>query len=103
MSMLFDGMLDLVCFASAYRPFNMLTTHSALIWSAVHLPFIMSFVLGAAALSKLVLATDCADANLEDLLELSMEKSEHEIPDGLRWFYCAGLGLALFMMGAPLT
>lgn len=59
----------------------------------------MSFVLGAAALSKLVLATDCPDADAHDLLELSEEKSEHEIPDGLRWFYCAGLGLALFCMG----
>lgn len=61
----------------------------------------MSFVLGAAALSKLVLATDCPDADLEDLLELSIEKSEHEIPDGLRWFFCAGLGLALLCMGTP--
>jgi hypothetical protein len=62
----------------------------------------MSFVLGAAALSKLVLTTDCADTKLEDLMEISMEKSEHDIPDGLRWFYCAGLGLALFCMGMSL-
>jgi hypothetical protein len=59
----------------------------------------MSFVLGAAALSKLVLTTDCSDTNLEELLELSAAKSEHEIPIGLRWFYCAGLGLALLCMG----
>lgn len=70
-----------------------------MIWGYIHLPFIMSYVLGAAALSKLVLTTDCADTNLEDLLEISMEKSEHHIPDGLRWFYCVGLGLALFCMG----
>jgi hypothetical protein len=64
----------------------------------------MSFVLGAAALSKLVLTTDCDDTRLEDLMEMSIVKSEVEIPDGLRWFYCAGLGLALFCMGtSPLT
>jgi hypothetical protein len=70
-----------------------------MLWGAIHLPFVMSFVLGAAALSKLVLATDCPDADENDLLELSAEKSVHHIPDGLRWYYCVGLGLALFCMG----
>lgn len=51
------------------------------------------------SLSKLVMATDCASSHLEDLTEFYQEKSEHEIPDGLRWFYCAGLGTALFCMG----
>lgn len=59
----------------------------------------MAFVLGAAALSKIVLATDCPNALLESLTEFYVEKSEHEIPIGLRWFYCAGLGIALFCMG----
>jgi len=59
----------------------------------------MSFVLGAAALSKLVVAVDCADTKLEDLTPTYMSRSDLEIPDGLRWFYCAGLGLALFSMG----
>jgi hypothetical protein len=68
-------------------------------WSAVHIPFIMSFVLAAAALSKLVLATDCSDTKLEDLTETYMLKSEPEIPIGLRWFYCTGLGIALACMG----
>jgi len=73
--------------------------NSAMFWSAAHLPFIMSFVLAGAALSKLVLATDCSDTNLEDLTETYMAKSEVEIPVGLRWFYCAGLGVALACMG----
>jgi len=60
----------------------------------------MSFILAAGSLSKLVLATDCSDANIEDLTEMYMVKSEHEIPPGLRWFYCAGLGIALLCMGA---
>jgi hypothetical protein len=60
----------------------------------------MSFVLAAGSLSKLVVATDCADANPFDLTELYAGKSEHEIPIGLRWFYCAGLGIALASMGA---
>jgi hypothetical protein len=70
-----------------------------MLWGAIHLPFIMAFVLGAAALSKIVLATDCSDANIEDLLTISMVKSSNEVPIGLRWFYCIGLGLALFCMG----
>jgi len=72
---------------------------SAMLWGSVHLPFIMSFILAAGSLSKLVVATDCHDAELEDLTEFYQEKSEHEIPIGLRWFYCAGLGIALFCMG----
>jgi len=59
----------------------------------------MSFVLAGAALSKLVLATDCSDTNLEDLTETYMAKSQVEIPIGLRWFYCGGLGVALTCMG----
>ncbi|KUJ08616.1 uncharacterized protein LY89DRAFT_691040 [Mollisia scopiformis] len=72
---------------------------SAMIWGTAHLPFVMSFVLGASALSKLVLATDCRDANIDALLSTYTSKSEPEIPIGLRWFYCVGLGLALFCMG----
>ncbi|RDL38443.1 Uncharacterized protein BP5553_02783 [Venustampulla echinocandica] len=72
---------------------------SALLWGAAHLPFVMSYVLGAAALSKLVVATDLHDAHLEDLTDAYIEKSDHEIPIGLRWFYCVGMGLAMFCMG----
>ncbi|RDW87366.1 hypothetical protein BP5796_03060 [Coleophoma crateriformis] len=71
----------------------------AWIWNLAHLPFIMSFALGAAALSKLVVATDCPNATLDSLTAVYVEKSEHEIPIGLRWFYCAGLGIALLFMG----
>ncbi|TVY32285.1 hypothetical protein LSUB1_G007219, partial [Lachnellula subtilissima] len=59
----------------------------------------MSFVLGAAALSKLVIAHDCQDTEVDYLTETYMAKSDDEIPIGLRWFYCAGLGIALLCMG----
>ena len=73
--------------------------HLAIIWGGVHLPFIMSYVLGAAALSKLVLASDCSDADMHDLTPFYEEKSEDHLPAGLRWLYCVGLGLALLFMG----
>ncbi|TVY12845.1 hypothetical protein LARI1_G008847, partial [Lachnellula arida] len=73
-------------------------TREAMLWTTAHLPFIMSFVLGAAALSKLVIAHDCQDAEVGYLTEAYMAKSEGEIPIGLRWFYCAGLGIALLCM-----
>lgn len=101
------GLLQAFCFnwiyfeldgADLYEHAIRRDVKSALVWTASHLPFIMSFVLGAAALSKLVLSTDCADTRLEDLMEISMEKSEYEIPIGLRWFYCAGFGISLFCM-----
>lgn len=70
-----------------------------MLWTTAHLPFIMSFVLGAAALSKLVVAHDCQDTEVEYLTDTYMAKSEGDIPIGLRWFYCAGLGIALLCMG----
>lgn len=74
------------------------TRSIASIWTSMHLPFIMSFVLGGAALSKMVLATDCQDANPEDLTETYRAKSDDEVAIGLRWFYCAGFGIALACM-----
>ena len=59
----------------------------------------MSFVLAGAALSRLVLAHDCADADQESLTETYIARSEEEIVSGLRWFYSAGLGIALSSMG----
>ena len=76
---------------------------SSMLWAAVHIPFVMSFVLAAGSLSKLVLATDCSDTKVEDLTEMYVTKSDHEIPQGLRWFYCVGLGIALACMGSFLT
>ena len=63
---------------------------SSILWITCHLPFIMAYVLAGAALSRLVLATDCADADEHDLTETYVAKSEHEISDALRWFYCCG-------------
>lgn len=63
----------------------------------------MAYVLAGAALSRLVLATDCQDANVEDLTEAYIGRSEPEVPSGLRWFYCLGLGVALLSMSAPLA
>lgn len=71
---------------------------SSLFWVMFHLPFIMSFVLAGASLSRLVLAHDCADTDRETLDESYFDRSESEISIGLRWFYCAGLGIALASM-----
>lgn len=71
---------------------------SALLWQTFHLPFIMAYVLAGAALSRLVLATDCRDANVDDITEAYLPRSEHEVSSGLRWFYCAGLGIAILSM-----
>ena len=65
----------------------------------MHLPFVMSFTLSASALSKIVLAHDTGEADPHDLLEPYSSRSEQEVPIGLIWFYCAGLGMALFCMG----
>lgn len=69
----------------------------------MHLPFIMSFNLAATALSKLVLATDCGNTKLEDLTATYKAKSDSQIPSGLRWFYCVGLGIALFSMSKSIA
>lgn len=58
----------------------------------------MSYVLAGASLSKLVLAHDHHDTDLETLGDLYLNRSEDHIPDALRWFYCVGLGIALLCM-----
>ena len=71
-------------------------------WMTAHLPFIMGYILAAASLSRLVLATDCHDANAEDLTDAYISNSQREVPTGLRWFYCGGLGTALICMSTRL-
>ena len=71
---------------------------AGMVWVTTHLPFVLSYTLAAATLSKLVLAHDCADANPEDLSELYEPKSDAELNSGLRWFYCVGIGFALLTM-----
>ena len=61
----------------------------------------MAYVLAGAALSRLVLATDCRNANIDDLADTYVSRSESEVSSGLRWFYCAGLGVALLCMSMP--
>lgn len=50
-------------------------------------------------MARLVLAVDTPNSHLESLTELSQERAEAEIPMGIRWFYCAGFGIALAFMG----
>lgn len=71
---------------------------SAFIWNYTHLFFIMSYIIASAALSKLVVADDCPNANDATLTATYAAKSESEIAQGLRLFYCIGLGLALACM-----
>jgi hypothetical protein len=59
----------------------------------------MAYVLGSAGMARLVLAVDTANSHLDSLTELSQERAEAEIPMGIRWYYCAGLGIALIFMG----
>lgn len=73
-----------------------------MVWMTAHLPFIMGYILAAASLSRLVLATDCQDANAEDLTEAYISNSQRVVPTGLRWFYCGGLGTALLCMSTRL-
>jgi hypothetical protein len=67
-------------------------------WFFVHLPFIMCFVLSSSALGVLVRAHDCPDAPVDSLYETFIPRSEEHISDGLRWFYCGGLGISLACM-----
>jgi hypothetical protein len=61
----------------------------------------MALGLAGAALSRLVVAHDCSNAHIYDLSDLITdyeERSVGKIPDGLRWFYCAGLGASTLAM-----
>ena len=101
------GLIQAFCFNWLYFEIDAWNVHthairrhvmSSMIWMTAHLPFIMGYVLAGAALSKLVLTTDCDDANVEDLTDAYHSKSESELSPGLRWFYCCGLGIALLCM-----
>ena len=74
-------------------------TLADLFWQNLHLPFILGFVLAAGALARIVVVRDCDNAALDFLTAGSQLKSEAELPAGLRWFFCAGLGAALACMG----
>jgi hypothetical protein len=65
-------------------------------WQYAHLLFVMSYIPSAAALSRLVLAHDCANADPHDLAHVFEERSHEELYLGLRLFYSTGLGIALF-------
>ena len=101
------GLIQAFCFNWIYFEIDGWNVHthairrhiaSSMIWNTFHLPFIMSYVLAGACLSKLVLAHDCRDTNRETLTETYADRSEEEIAQGLRWFYSAGLGIALACM-----
>lgn len=68
---------------------------SSMVWMTAHLPFIMAYVLAGA---RLVLIRDCRNTNPDDLTAAYLAKSDSEVPKGLRWFYCAGIGIALLCM-----
>jgi low temperature requirement protein LtrA len=71
---------------------------TAMTWSIAHLPFIMAFVLGGGGLARLVLATDIEGAHADLLTETYQARSEEEVAQGIRWFYCGGFGSALLFM-----
>lgn len=59
----------------------------------------MGYILAAAALSMLVVATDAPNTDAHDLTHHYEERSEPEVSEGIRYFYCSGLAIALFFMG----
>ncbi|KAK5110908.1 hypothetical protein LTR62_005446 [Meristemomyces frigidus] len=102
------GLLQAFCFNWIYFEIDGANLHfhairrhkiSSMIWNFCHLPFIMAFVLGGGALSRLVIATDSPDSDLAHLTEIYQQRSAPEIRAGIRWFYCAGFGIALACMG----
>ena len=64
----------------------------------MHLPFVMSYVLAASTLSRLVLAHDCSNADPETLGEDFIGRSVEHVDQALRWYYCGGIGMALICM-----
>ncbi|KAF4969373.1 hypothetical protein FZEAL_10233 [Fusarium zealandicum] len=72
---------------------------SSTVWHYAHLPFIMGYILASAGLSKLVLTTDTAGTNPEQLSGHYVDRAEDEIANGIRYFYCHGLAVALLFMG----
>ena len=65
------------------------------VWKMAHIPFVMSFVLSAATISRVVLAHDSPHCPIDALGEDYVARSQPSIPQGQRWFYCAGLGISL--------
>lgn len=59
----------------------------------------MAYAIASAALSKLVLVTDCPNANSEDLTETYAERSDSNVSSAIRFFYCHGLAITLLCMG----
>jgi low temperature requirement protein LtrA len=72
---------------------------SAFLWQYAHLALMMSYILAGAALSRIVVVTDCPNAPLDALTVFYQERSAEAVSSGLRLYYCIGLGISLFSMG----
>ncbi|KAK6355352.1 hypothetical protein TWF696_004461 [Orbilia brochopaga] len=101
------GLLQAYCFNTVYFDIDASghemhairrKSWSAFLWINSHLLFILSFTIGGAGLSKLVLAHDCQNTHVEDLFHTYEERSFEHVEQSLRWFYCGGLAVALFSM-----
>src|SRR5512142_1462944 len=82
-SMPSDGMSSLVSLVLFVRPCGRDSaadpSPKASVWQYAHLLFVMSYILAAAALTRLVLAHDCPDTPVESLTHLWEERSEEEV------------------------
>lgn len=58
----------------------------------------MGYILASAALMKLVLATDVDNADGEDLTYYYAGYADDHVSNGIRFFYCHGLAIALLFM-----
>ncbi|KAJ6442007.1 low temperature requirement A protein(LtrA) [Purpureocillium lavendulum] len=76
------------------------SANTAILWQFAHLPFVMGYIVATSGLSTLVLASDVANANPEQLAEPYSSHSEDHFGNAVRFFYCQGLAIALLSMTA---
>lgn len=72
--------------------------NTAMIWQQAHLIFIMAYVLGASALSMMVVATDVGNAPLDEITPFYQHRSAPDVSLALRLYYCIGFPVALLGM-----
>ncbi|KAK1833696.1 E1-E2 ATPase-domain-containing protein [Podospora conica] len=71
---------------------------AAVLWTYAHLAFVMAYVLGASALSMMVVATDVGNAPRGEITAFYQHRSREGVSLALRLYYCVGFGVALIGM-----
>ena len=60
---------------------------------------VSGLTLAGAALGRIVIASDCVDANADDLSDDFKDESTNPLPVSIRWLFSAALGAAVLAMG----